>query len=148
MIAAGMNSAGQPIMPNAVDPITGQPRMFVGRRNRGYFVPLPQPPPSAPGRIIISLVPNIANPEAGSWTPQLDGNMDFVLRGNDTWVTAAILTSLMTDISQIQFGPHPFAEGATSAKKCFVFMALCMLAWFFLSAWLMQNGFAHGGMNM
>lgn len=65
------------------------------------FETTPPPPSSGPGRIIISIVPsgNGISGELGLWRPELDGNMDFVMCGNHSWIQAVTIDNLMQELA-------------------------------------------------
>jgi len=142
------NASGQPFMSGS----GGYARRSYGRRSYGWV--LPPPPTSVPGRIIMSLVRNFASPQEVAWIPQLDGNLDFVLTGNETWLNVAVLESLLEELRQfgMQLGPNPLVKAAGNGMSAvgngMVLMAVGMLAWFIMSAVLMHSSFDSFGENI
>eukprot|EP00929_Paragymnodinium_shiwhaense_P080530 TRINITY_DN42001_c0_g1_i1.p1 TRINITY_DN42001_c0_g1~~TRINITY_DN42001_c0_g1_i1.p1 ORF type:complete len:256 (-),score=19.16 TRINITY_DN42001_c0_g1_i1:129-896(-) len=148
-----INTSGQTVMPGGIDPSTGMinttgaPLMsgmthhhhhgassHGGRhRGRNFGYRLPPPPPSAQGRVIISVAtqPDPAQLGAFKYAACLDANMGFLLQGNEHWLNQATLTYLMEELGTL-LARQPVPAVAQQGFRNFRMFALGGVLWFIL----------------
>mmetsp|Transcript_83492 Transcript_83492/g.244774 ORF Transcript_83492/g.244774 Transcript_83492/m.244774 type:complete len:179 (+) Transcript_83492:260-796(+) len=67
------------------------------------------------------------------FAPQMDGNLNFVLQGNEGWLSAVTLTTLVDELRTLlasQQFPHPLGLALGNGRRTFCQFAVAAFVWF------------------
>lgn len=154
------NTSGAPLMPGDFNRPFGMQHAYHHNgmpygsnnidRSRISVRRLPPPPNSSAGRVVILLVPDmsVADPSQAKWVAQLDGNMGYVLQGNQAWLNQTTLTSLLQELNMtLATQEGPFAQVLIGNQRMccnFARYVVFGLLWFAACAILMNLRFSCG----